>query len=85
MAASSRDRPYSDALAAAIQLVFPDCRMEKAQTLGAALSDLVYEAAPGADSRVADVAGASAQGRAGVDKLRNNQWLSDLNRGAGPF
>lgn len=33
------DHPlYSDALAAALDLVFPDCRIEKAQTLGAALS-----------------------------------------------
>ena len=35
------DHPlYSDALAAALEMLFPDCRMEKAQTLGAAL-DLV--------------------------------------------
>ncbi len=33
------DHPlYSDALAAALEMVFPDCRIEKAQTLGAAMA-----------------------------------------------
>ncbi|MCR8548404.1 response regulator transcription factor [Salipiger sp. P9] len=63
------DHPlYSDALAAALQLVFPDCRMEKAQTLGAALTLLDGGFAPDLvmfDLKLPDVSGIS-----GFQRLR---------------
>jgi DNA-binding NarL/FixJ family response regulator len=63
------DHPlYSDALAAAIQLVFPECRMEKAQTLGAALDLIETGLAPDLvmfDLKLPDVCGIS-----GFQRLR---------------
>ncbi|MGR3375902.1 LuxR C-terminal-related transcriptional regulator [Salipiger abyssi] len=63
------DHPlYSDALAAALQLVFPDCQVEKAQTLGGALALVESGFAPDLvmfDLKLPDVSGIS-----GFQRLR---------------
>ena len=63
------DHPlYSDALAAALKLVFPDCEIEKVQTLGAAIKLLETGFAPDLvmfDLKLPDVSGIS-----GFQRLR---------------